>query len=200
MNYNHKLNREQISRDIIFANSGLFLDVGGGDGELRYLLGINKGKFSKRRYNKNRIMFDRLYEYHVTDLENDICSPDFKAERQYDVIYSNNVFEHLYQPFQAIKNIYDMMKPGGIAVIIAPFAWRYHEVPGDYFRYSHTAFPMMFNRAGDVEVLVSGYDTSQRRHYNQGSGRFNDRVPGLFGWRESWQAITVVRKKMKSNT
>lgn len=197
---NYKLNKEEISRRLIFACSGNFLEIGAGSVKLRYLLGVDRGKFKQGLYEKNLSLFNGQFNYTATDLQEDASSPNFAVlfpHDYFDVIYSNNTFEHLRRPWVAVQNIYKLLKPGGLCVIIAPFAWRYHEVPGDYFRYTHTAIPAMFEDCGPVEVIVSGYDMRQRRDNDKGTGKFNDKVPldWMGGWRESWQVITAVIKK-----
>ena len=48
-------------------------------------------------------------------------------------------------------------------ITIAPFAWRYHPVPVDYFRYSHDGLSFLFERTNKIERVISGYDLSGRR-------------------------------------
>jgi len=212
--YRCDLNREKVTRDIIFSldNNGLnFLDVGGKDGKLKYLLGIDREEngYNEELYAENYAKFNEKFKYFGLDLESksenvltgDICKSEFINEHLdyesfFDVIYSNNTFEHLKKPWIAVEHIYRMLKPGGICVIIAPFSWRYHEVPGDFFRYTHTAIPTMFEDHGEIETIITGYDVSERRTNNQGDGERNDLVPtDKFGpWRESWQMISVIKK------
>ncbi|MBC7861460.1 MAG: class I SAM-dependent methyltransferase [Bacteroidia bacterium] len=211
--YPYTIDKDELSRKILFSLSDKklnFLDFGGGDGKLTYLCGYSKSEFFLPRYNENKKIFEDKFNYYGVDLtqkaENIItgnfCEPGFMEEHEnfrdfFDVIYSNNVFEHLNRPWVAIENIYRMLKKGGVCVIIAPFSWRYHEVPGDYFRYTHSAFPSMFKDFGEMEIIESGYDLHQRRINNQGDGTVNDIAPtDKFGaWRESWHVISILKKK-----
>ncbi len=211
--YPYKIDKDQLSRDVLFSlseNKLNFLDFGGGDGKLTYLLGYEKSNFYLPKYNSNKEVFEKKFNYYGVDLTQkaaniitgDICRSDYMKEHQefkefFDVVYSNNVFEHLDKPWIAVENIYQMLKKGGVCVIIAPFSWRYHEVPGDYFRYTHAAFPSLFSNSGEIEVIESGYDLHQRRINNQGDGSCNDRAPTdkFGGWRESWHVISIIRKK-----
>lgn len=208
------LDREALSREYVFGQPGRglhFLDVGGRDGKLTFLLGIRDQVLDSTFYAANKRRFEEKYRYVGLDLEGangaglvvgDICDPEFMAAHEawrarFDVVYSNSVFEHLQRPWVAVANIHALLKPGGICITIAPFAWRYHEVPGDYFRYSHTAIPALFRDVGPVDVLVSGYDLRQRRDDDQGDGLLGDAVPAdyLGGFRENWQMISIVRKR-----
>ena len=207
--YDTSLRKEDVAREAIFglAGTGLtFLDIGAGDGDLAYLLGVRSNlEVDEAFHRPNRIRFDAKFRYFSLDLEKgdiigDICSASFLAEHgalagHFDVIYSNNVFEHLRRPWVAAQNIVAMLKPGGIAVTIAPFAVRYHEVPADYFRYTHTGLASLFEDAG-ARTVISGYDITGRRNDWQGGGAHNDIVPvdELGAWRENWFVVTVVKK------
>lgn len=215
--YDSSLNGPQISREFILHNDKKekqnFLDVGGGDGKLRYLLGyLDAWKYKNSLYKKNRIIFESKFHYYGTDLidrsrnlENkmvigDICVDEYVAKNKnfidfFDVIYSNNVFEHLNNPFLAMKNIYKFLKVNGIVVTVVPFAARYHQSPGDYFRYTHQGLQAILSEAGEFETLISGYDITKRRANFQGK-KIQDIVPiDSFGaWRENWDAINISRK------
>lgn len=212
--YDTLLRKEALAREYIFSRPGEqlnFLDVGGGDGELTYLLGITENlRFDKQMYEANRARFAEKYRYYGVDLatgENprmlsgDVCDERFSDTYSqfrgfFDVVYSNNVFEHLRRPWIAARNLLAMLRPNGICITVAPFSLRYHEVPGDYFRYTHTGLPALFADAGPIRILSSGYDTTGRRNNWQGLGDYNDTCPvDRFGaWRENWFVITVVEK------
>lgn len=217
ISYNFSLCKEKISREYIFSKEGnnlTFLDVGGRDGLLQYLLGIKENlDYDEMFYKNNFELFSDKFKYFGVDLEEagdrivkgDICSQSFLKHNQdfyafFDVIYSNNVFEHLRHPWIAAGNIVSMLKPRGIAIIIAPFSLRYHEVPADYFRYTHTGLASLFEDCGGVEILISGYDIKGRRNDWQGTGTNNDICPtDKFGaWRENWFVVTVLKRISKS--
>lgn len=120
----------------------------------------------------------------------------FSDRVPFDVIYSNNVFEHLRRPWIAAQNIYAMLRPSGICITIAPFSIRYHAVPDDFFRYSHTGIVSLFEDAGPIKVHISGYDITGRRNDWQGGGQAQDIVPidEMGAWRENWFTITIIEK------
>lgn len=212
------LDKEAISRRYIlesvparFPGSKLrFLDVGGRDGELTYLLGgvgPLEGNPQFRDINKRK--FEALYDYFCVDLipagpnvlHGDMCDPAFLETYRdfvssFDVIYSNNVFEHLARPWVAAEILLALLKPGGICITVVPFAQRYHESPGDYFRYTHMGIPKLYEAAGPVRVLEAGYDIRARRYDWQGTGVANDLVPvDRYGaWRETWFSVSVLEK------
>jgi SAM-dependent methyltransferase len=207
------LKKEEVARRYILKKRGAnlkFLDVGSRNSKLEYLLGIRKNlEFDNVLYNDNYKLFNSKYQYFGLDIHNpdnvrnviiqDICNENFTEEYNdyFDVIYSNNVFEHLKKPWVAARNIFKMLKKGGIVVTITQFSIRYHECPADYFRYSHIGLNSLFEECGEVKILESGYDISGRRNNWQGQGGENDIVPvDNFGaWRENWFTVSVVEKK-----
>lgn len=211
--YRTDIVKEELSRRFVLERSGSkmrFLDVGGRDGKLTYLLGIHGNlDFDQAFYDENRLAFNKKYEYFSVDLHpagprvlaGDICSEHYLEVHGghigfFDVVYSNNVFEHLAMPWVAARNLYALLKPGGICITIVPFAQRYHQSPADYFRFTHTAIPMLFSLAGPIRDIASGYDIQGRRNDWQGGGERNDIVPeDRFGaWRETWFTVNVLEK------
>ncbi len=211
---NTDINKEAKARDIVFDENtppGKFVEIGCGDGKLAYLLG-NKGNFdySEELYRQNRTLFDNKFEYAGIDMysepsrnifEADICDERFEDsipihKESVAVAYSNNVFEHLRKPWQAAKNIYNLLQLGGVGVIIVPFSLRYHQSPDDYFRFSHVGIASLFEDAGSVETISSGYDILGRRNNWQGGGAHQDIVPvDAFGaWREAWFTFYAFRR------
>ena len=217
ISYETNINKEQASRDAIFSVTGEnlnFLDVGARDGKLTYLLGINRNlNFDPIFYQKNHAEFCSKFNYYGMDINanvnnnilvGDICSENYIGNNQnysefFDVIYSNNVFEHLKNPFIAMKNIDNMLKINGLIITIVPFSHRYHESPGDYFRYTHKGIETILEFCGSYENIISGYDICGRRNNWQGSGEANDIVPlDRFGaWRETWFTVNISKKILK---
>lgn len=211
--YEVGLCKEDVARDYVLGRPGTgqnFLDVGARDGRLDYLLGVRRDlEFDQETYDANRRRFAEKYSYYGLDLEPDdapdvltvdLCADSTEVTERYreffDVVYSNNVFEHLRRPWVAARHILQMVKPGGLIVTVAPFAIRYHAVPGDFFRYTHEGLTAVFADQGPVEELVSGYDIAGRRVDWQGMGGYSDVCPAdAFGaWRENWFCVNVLRK------
>lgn len=212
--YDVSLAKEELARKYVLDRPGdglRFLDVGARDGRLSYLLGIDRNlRYDEDVWRANHARFAAKYEYYGLDLTpeaaervltGDVCDPSFVADRPeyegfFDVVYSNNVFEHLRKPWLAARNIVGMLRPGGICITITPFSLRYHESPADYFRYTHTGLSSLFEDAGPVKTLLAGYDLYGRRNNWQGLGTANDTVPvDSFGaWRENWFTVCISEK------
>ena len=227
---NKKVNYKFYSKEILVRSVLLkenqseklnFLDIGGRDGAQTYLLKNYKNFEFNKNYEKDREMFEKQYNYFFQDISlpsstdstknknfilGDICSKNFLQENlkfteYFDVIYSNNVFEHLKKPWIACSNINKLLKINGICITIVPFSQRYHEDPVDCFRYTHQGIKYLFEDEMKIEIIACGYDIDGRRNDWNGSGLCNDYViEDSFGaWRENWTTVLIFKKLSKIN-
>lgn len=213
VSYKNNLLKEELSRQYIFKQKGRnlnFLEIGAAEGKLEYLLGTKRNlEYDSSFYRENLSRFTDKFSYFGLDIKPlsknvikaDICDEDLMRKNKnfdsfFDVIYSNNVFEHLSNPFVAASNILKMLKKNGICITVAPFSLRYHESPSDYFRYTHRGLASLFNSSTKIKTFISGYDTSGRRNNWQGTGKSKDICPvDYFGaWRENWFTILIFKK------
>ena len=219
---NKNINYKFYSKDILSRNFVInkksyiklnFLDLGGRAGDLPYLLKYHKNFENNLNYLKDKDKFFSIYNYFATDInlkkgsnlvEGDICDEKYLNKNHsfvdhFDLIYSNNVFEHLKKPWIACSNINKMLKDNGECITIVPFSQRYHESPDDCFRYTHEGIRYLFEDAMQIEIIAQGYDIDGRRNDWNGTGRNNDYVPeDNFGaWRETWFTVFIF-KKIKS--
>jgi SAM-dependent methyltransferase len=165
---------------------GRFLDVGGGSGE-------------------KSAHFAGPYEHVVLDLSPsapnsiaaDICACPEVPDESFDIVHSWNTYEHIARPWLAARETARILKPGGLATVATCFAWRYHPVPSDYWRFTHSALELLFEDAG-LETVVSGYDLRFRRDDRRG-GNLPGNIDGapideLGGFRENWAVFYAGRK------
>lgn len=124
-----------------------FLDIGCGRGE--FLKGfINCGV---NGHAVDQSSAARKYcpeaELRNSDIENDgIPYPD----SFFDVVYSKSVIEHFHYPERLIKEMYRVLKPGGLAITLCP-AWEYNY--RTYFEdYSHRT-PFMLESLRDIQII-----------------------------------------------
>jgi SAM-dependent methyltransferase len=76
-------------------------------------------------------------------------------DASFDTIYSTQVFEHIPKPWLAAVEILRLLKPGGVAIITAPFMQAFHADPNDYFRYTVAGLESLFELP-DAELVESG--------------------------------------------
>lgn len=137
-----------------------FLDIGCGRGE--FLKGfINCGV---NGYAVDQSSAAKKYcpeaELRNSDLENDgIPYP----ENFFDVVYSKSVIEHFHYPERLVREMYRVLKPGGLAITLCP-AWEYNY--RIYFEdYSHRT-PFMLESLRDIQ-LIHGFENVKVEFFRQ---------------------------------
>jgi len=73
----------------------------------------------------------------------------------FDAVFSTKVImEHVSKPQIVVDELYRVLKPGGIAFVVAPHIRRQHQPPHDYFRFSQYALDMLFHKSGFSTVTI----------------------------------------------
>lgn len=62
----------------------------------------------------------------------------------FDLVICCSVLEHVAKPWKMADNIVRLMKPKAQLYVSAPWVWRYHAYPDDYFRYSWRGLQSLF--------------------------------------------------------
>jgi Methyltransferase domain len=76
------------------------------------------------------------------------------VERQsIDFVFSASVFEHLIMPWKVVLEMNEVMRPGGIALIVTHQTCGMHDVPWDFWRFSDACWHGLFNRWTGFEIL-----------------------------------------------
>lgn len=75
----------------------------------------------------------------------------FKNE-EFDAALCSEVFEHVFNLEEILKELNRVLKPGAKMLFTCPFVWNEHEVPYDYARYTRFALTDLMNRNG-FEVI-----------------------------------------------
>lgn len=86
--------------------------------------------------------------YRATDIDTfDICTREPVPEEA-DIVFCEQVLEHVVDPVQAARNLHSLLRPGGYAVVSVPFMVRIHKEPEDYWRFSQAGLRVLLERAG----------------------------------------------------
>jgi SAM-dependent methyltransferase len=84
---------------------------------------------------------------------------------EFDFFLFNQTIEHLYNPFEAIKNIYEIVKPGGYVFTSAPTINIPHLTPIHFNGFTPMGLAMLFKTA-NFEIIEIGqwgnYDYIQK--------------------------------------
>lgn len=70
----------------------------------------------------------------------------------YDSAICLEVLEHVPNPWQAAGEICRILKPGGVLVLSVPHLSRLHDLPHDYYRYTHKGLHHLLTQAGFTVV------------------------------------------------
>lgn len=137
-----------------------FLDIGCGRGE--FLKGFINCGVNGHAVDQSSAAREYCPEAELrnSDLENDgIPYPD----NFFDVVYSKSVIEHFHYPERLIKEMYRVLKPGGVAITLCP-SWEYNY--RIYFEdYSHRT-PFMLESLRDIQI-IHGFDDVQVEFFRQ---------------------------------
>lgn len=81
------------------------------------------------------------------ELFSDICELPLVGDGL-DLVLSSSVLEHVYDPEQAVAEMFRVLKPGGYVYAEIPFMRAYHMIPIDYQRYTISGIEKLFERHG----------------------------------------------------
>jgi hypothetical protein len=75
---------------------------------------------------------------YVVNLEHD------RIHETFEHIECLSVLEHSKRPWLLAANIEAMLSKGGSLFVAAPWVWKFHGYPHDYWRFSHLTLPILF--------------------------------------------------------
>ena len=89
------------------------------------------------------------------DLVADAHDMPMVADNSVDFVVSVSVLEHVRYPQKAMKEIFRILKPGGIVYINVPFVFPFHAAPDDFYRFSYKGISILCE---DFECVDSGFN------------------------------------------
>ena len=90
-------------------------------------------------------------------------NPDFHADitnnssylipnEFFNIVVCTEVLEHVYNPFKAVKEIYRILKPGGIVLASTPFNFQIHPPFPDLWRFTNFGLNLLFDDFTKVKI------------------------------------------------
>ncbi|MFY7936341.1 MAG: methyltransferase domain-containing protein [Flavobacterium sp.] len=75
-------------------------------------------------------------------------------DKSVDSVLSSEVFEHVFNLPEILKELHRVMKKDAYIMVTCPFVWKEHEEPYDYARYTQFAIEDMMLKNGFKKVLM----------------------------------------------
>jgi ubiquinone/menaquinone biosynthesis C-methylase UbiE len=69
-------------------------------------------------------------------------------DASFDCVLATEVFEHIFNLEEVLREIHRVLKPGGRMIVTTPFAFQEHEMPNDFARYSSIGLQSLLERNG----------------------------------------------------
>lgn len=129
------------------------LDAGSGEG--RYTEYFNHTRY----VGLDLAVGDAAWDYSDLDTVGDLREIPF-SDNLFDAAVCIQTLEHVNDPFQVIREIGRVLKPGGRFYLAAPMTWHQHQKPHDFFRYTSFGFRHLLEQGGMsvIEIRpVGGY-------------------------------------------
>ena len=164
----------------------IMLDVGGGNGEVQ---GFRKGF--------TYIIMDINPRNETgSEIVHDLNMPMPIDDSSIDVVFSNQVLEHLHTPWRTVSEIGRILKPNGLCLLSTVFSYRVHGYPNDYFRFTHAGLESLFVSLGGLEKKICKYELTHRREDRREplNSEMTTHVDWLGGFRENWFVYFIGRK------
>jgi SAM-dependent methyltransferase len=117
--------------------SGKLMDFGCGSKPYQSLMKVNEYvgvDFDSQGHSHREEQIDVFYDGKFLPF------PD----NTFDCIFSSEVFEHIFNLEEIMKELYRVLKPNGKIFVTCPFAIAEHEIPNDYARYTSVGLKHLF--------------------------------------------------------
>jgi len=118
---------------------------------------INLGSGIKRI--RNDVINIDFYPFENVDIVADIVDLPL-TDNSIDAVINEFVLEHVKEPEKIIKEIYRVLKPGGILYLAVPFVASFHSSPSDYYRWTKLGLREMLKNFDESECRIRCGSTS----------------------------------------
>lgn len=91
--------------------------------------------------------------------EFDLCDSAHTLSRgdRYDLVFADQVLEHVHNPFYAVHGLYNLLRPRGRAAVATVGMFPVHDLPADYWRFTPDGLRLLFDPPYWEDVHVAGW-------------------------------------------
>lgn len=93
------------------------------------------------------------------DVDGDACRMPFRSD-SVDAVICKDVLEHVVDPAGAAREIYRVLRPGGLAYVSVPFLHPYHGDAkrglSDFWRFTEDGLNALFSSFDSIEIIRAG--------------------------------------------
>jgi hypothetical protein len=131
----------------------------------------------------------------------DICT--HRTQSYYDLIIAEQVLEHVRRPDLAVRNMLNMLHPGGVALITTPFLVQYHPSPVDLWRWTAAGLYELLCDAGFERIDVHSWGNKACAIANMNDPEYwppydsdrhsleNEPLFPLVVWAFAWRSVVI---------
>lgn len=102
------------------------------------------------------------------DITGDLLAMPFRGS-SFDGVVLTEVLEHCTDPFTAMKEVFRVLRPGGLLLVTSPFLWPWHGIDGsyqDYWRFTHQAWELLLKPFTDVHITPCAFTPEGQEAYD----------------------------------
>jgi SAM-dependent methyltransferase len=122
------------------------IDIGAGDSPYREF--FNTASYKTVDWNENAPTSPERIDVIASTYE--VPLPSQSA----DLVIMTEVLEHTSSPSSALREAARLLRPKGRIIGTTPFAWEFHEMPHDFYRYTSSAIAMLLAKSGFADVRI----------------------------------------------
>jgi hypothetical protein len=97
---------------------------------------------------------------------------EYFEEEYFDGVVSSAVFEHLAMPWIVAEEISKLLKIGGLVFVETHFSYSMHEMPWNFFQFSHKGLEALFNESLGFDVIESGVSNPLIGRFSQAADSY----------------------------
>jgi len=109
---------------------------------------------AKEYFSESKVLTLDIDKNSGADYIADLCCDNSKIipSNSFDIIICTEVLEHTLNPFDAVKEIHRLLKPGGRVFVSTPFNFRIHGPLPDCWRFTEYGLRSMFREYQSVDI------------------------------------------------